>query len=217
MYVCMYDVVDKLRKEFPGLTEEDIVDLQYDRGPASNTPDLPGENDDFGRADDESSSAASAEEFHIADEDTVADDLRRLRAVWETEHDVEDGFYVKVLGGSWTKANKGVLADGVAVFARNGLANVSFCVTFDLPKQRSFAYTLHGMIGAHALVDELCRKSIFFFNMWLFSDDDAFRFTDGMIASYVDSVDFTSFVDGERIDSVCYSKALLIRALKPQN
>ena len=60
------------------------------------------------------------------DEDEIPGQLALLRAE-RAEVDEEDrGFYVRVLGGWWTKKNRGVLADSCAGFARGGCARASF-------------------------------------------------------------------------------------------
>lgn len=53
-------------------------------------------------------------------------------------------FYVHVLGGSWTKLNKGVSADGTGGFAREGIA-VEWCDRHAFPKQASRMFSKYGL------------------------------------------------------------------------
>ena len=80
-------------------------------------------------------------------------ELARLREEFNVDDDEgrdDQFFFVKVLGGKWTAANKRVVADACGGYARKGLAQI-FCDTYSLPKQAAFYFTKFTNAGSQHL------------------------------------------------------------------
>jgi len=84
--------------------------------------------------------------------------LGAIRASYAWDDSEESYFYVHVMGGAWTQANKGVCADGAGGFARKGVAT-HWCKQYNWPRQASFQFSKYGREACVQLSREYCRRS----------------------------------------------------------
>lgn len=108
----------------------------------------------------------NASDPEVVDPDEVADELRDLRSEWGIDPRSEVYFYHRILGGHWTRTHKGVTADGVAAFPRQGLA-MEWSRRFRWPRQFGCIYSAHGVEDSHRIIQEFIRRPTHFFSMWL--------------------------------------------------
>ena len=130
---------------------------------------------------------------HPIDGDAVDLELRALRAdVAERAADATF-FYQRVLGGKWTAAHRGVIADGIAGYCRAGACR-AWCTTFQFPKQLACYYNRYGRESCEMLTKEFCLRGDHFFGIWLAESggEDGFLYTDAQLASYVEDLPWTS-------------------------
>ena len=108
-------VAEKLREEFPWLTEQDLKVMHravtekppVDKEPLTGTKAVPNQVID--------------KDFDDAACGAVWDKLQEKRDEWarDDEEDTTLYFYTQVLGGAWTAAHKGVAADAMTCKARS--------------------------------------------------------------------------------------------------
>ena len=67
-------------------------------------------------------SPAAASSGNETDDAEVMRELADLREEWSLEGAAESWFYTRVLGGKWTKCNKGVVSDGAIACGRSACA-----------------------------------------------------------------------------------------------
>ena len=91
----------------------------------------------------------------------IDEELAALRKDWNLKEEDEMAFYTRILGGSAVKKDHGVIAIGVTGFARGGLPK-DWCAQFSWPPTLTFHYSRYGMMAAHTLAREYCRRSDFF-------------------------------------------------------
>jgi hypothetical protein len=110
------------------------------------------------------------------------DELDALREAWEFVDGAGLFFYVRVLAGKWTKATKGVLADGCTALARSSACK--WCDVYDMSKQMGFYYKKWQREPAHKLAEEYCRLAHHFITIYF----DQFPHAD---AKHFPSYDYT--------------------------
>ena len=203
------DVIQRLREDFPWLRDEDLKDLchrQRDRKPggkisvAAEMKHGPGE--------------ANSSESDAVDEDEVKKDLSELKAMAKDASTENDGFYVRPLGGTWTKKHCHVSGNAVGGFAKGGMPKDDFCSESGWPKQMAFYFKKYGVFEAFALAREFCRRSNLFYALWA-SGGDAFKFTDEHCARYLPSGEFNALMDAWPAESICKEKGLAVSSLMP--
>ena len=64
-------------------------------------------------------SGSSASDGESMDDATLMQELAGLRSAWALEDAENMWYYTRVLGGRWTKGNKGVISDGVIACSRS--------------------------------------------------------------------------------------------------
>ena len=175
----------KLLAENPWLDVDDLPGMQRPRG--SHGP-VAGRKRPGARDRDEDIDVGSGEDlgpdlvadpdeipFDESEEDMVAEvddpvdeksdfdeaDLAGIRdeLAWDEAEDAH--FYLHILGGKWTKDNKGVAADAAGGYARKG-SPTDWCKLFNWPRSASFMFNKYGRDGATELAKEYCRRSHFF-------------------------------------------------------
>ena len=70
-------------------------------------------------------------------------ELAALRGEHDVPEHARSDFYVRVMGGAWTLAHTGAIADGCSFYCRAGNARL-WCDTFSWPKQKGFMYARYG-------------------------------------------------------------------------
>ena len=106
----------------------------------------------------------------------VVEELAAFRFEYDPTLEQEIFFHTRILGGRWTKANRGVVADGISGYAR-GNAPKEWCSIFSWPRQHAIMYNRYGIHGATMLSAEYVRKSHYYFGLWINSDDEDFQYT----------------------------------------
>ena len=125
----------------------------------------------------------------------VASDLLTIREEWRVDADdlPDTHFQVRILGGTWTKVNKGVAADTVGGWARSALSK-QFCRRCEWPKQRTYAFARYGHLGANHLAREFCRLSQFVLELWV-AGGAAFMFEEEQFRAYAASASFVLWAE----------------------
>jgi hypothetical protein len=141
--------LESLLAEHPWLTELDLRPMsarhgtrgvfsrQRSRGAASSSSPLAGDaGEDVSMSGDEQvelghdvptldgggAREAQPEALRPEDAAQAVDDLLQLRQEWDYDlGEAQEFFFVRILGGPWTRAHRGVPADSVGAFARAGV------------------------------------------------------------------------------------------------
>jgi hypothetical protein len=146
----------------------------------------------------------------------VAEELAAFRAD-HAPHLAEDlFFFTRILGGRWTVANRGVLADGIGGYCRGGCAR-EWCNMYSWPKQHASYYARYGIPGATHLASEYVRRSHYFLGIWLESEAEVFLYEQHHVDDYEESLEFVTWMLEQPIESVHFARASELRKLKPVN
>jgi hypothetical protein len=110
------DVKARLLQEHPWLTEADFAQKREGHG---------GGGGGGGHAGPPAIEEPAEDLVPLAEERiiVIAEELEAIRHEWRFEDQDDMFFYTKILGGLWTAAHVGVVADGVGGYARAGLAS----------------------------------------------------------------------------------------------
>ena len=148
-------------------------------------------------ADEEMGKEKSDEPCEGPDLDAVWDSLVAKRSEWHdaTEATTREDFVSTIRGGSWTKANKGLVADTVQSKAKKGLPQI-WCRQYGMNIMASFAFSRYGEPAAVQLSVEWCRRMQHWFNPWLANDDTHYQYVEEDLASYCPKPDWEAFVGG---------------------
>ena len=143
-----------------------------------------------------------------------------LAAIREAEHVAEHrhmDFYVRVLGGAWTLAHTGEVADGCSYFSRGGNPQ-AWCRRFSFPRQKGYHYRRYGgREGPHVMCNEIVRRAQYFYDLWLCSPDSAFKYSEAHLAAYGEGGEFREWCTGLEPGSLLSRQAAAIRDLIPRN
>jgi hypothetical protein len=208
--------VDKLLVEFPWLTRDDLqppIGAGRAAGAAARAA-RPGA--------EEAADAAPAEEppepvlAVAADEDEVWEELAALREEFHNPEEAVMQFYTRIQGGAWTAAHHMVVANGVSMYARAGLAK-TWAKKYKWPMMKSYAYLKYGQVSAHQLASEMVRRSQHFYMLWESSENDAFVYSVEDLKSYEVSLEWVTFLTEQPVAGVIFEQGILINALVPQN
>jgi hypothetical protein len=152
----------------------------------------------------------------VDDEDHGDDDpdLHALRALWTEENQDEMNFYTRILGGDWLMETRGLAADRIGGYARTEAK--PWCALYKWPKEKSAAFARHGMDESKCLIREWCRRSEFFFNLYVEAADTEFEYTAAHCASYPESVDFVEALIEMDLESSSFALGMEIRRLQPR-
>ena len=210
------DFMLRLLEEFPFLDESDIP-VRKPRAFGRAVRKAAGEKDP-----EEIDDSLGSESEPEADEDWAEDDMERfaeeladIRAELAGDAD-ETYFSIHVLGGKWTKAKKGVVADGCGGFARKGIAT-KWCTKYGFKKQAAQMFTRYGRENARLIALEYCTRGHFFFGLKLASDmGDAFQYTQADIDSYAPSEKWCEFMTGLDLEDVSFVRGLTIQGYAPK-
>ena len=211
---------DDISKEHPWLSKDDLP------GGGKSKPRRKKERRDKRRASEAVSSESSASDKEdeerpgpvddAVNDEEVGDPMEELEVIrdelrWE---EADPYFYVRVMGGRWTMANRGVAANSSGGFARNEV--IPWCDLYRFPKQCSHAFgRFDGREAATNLTREYCRRGNFFYKFYADGPGDEYEYTPDIINSYVESAEWLDFVCGLDIFSRAFAAAVLIRAMAP--
>lgn len=136
----------------------------------------------------------------------------REELAWEGEDPIF--FYTRVLGGRWTKENKGEAADGCSGFARSG-APAAWCKKYGFPRQATFMFRKFGRQAASELAREYCRRGEHFYKVYVVSGEEAFEYEEMHVEMYKETLQWLDFVVPLDADEPAFRRALEVRELKP--
>ncbi len=126
-------------------------------------------------------------------------------------------FYVRVLGGAWTLAHTGEVADGCSYFCRGGTPH-DWCVRFGFPRQKGFHYKRYGgREGPHVLCNEVVRRAQYFYDLWLCSSKPAFVYSEAQLTAYEEGGEFREWCAAVEPGSLLLRQAAAVRSLIPEN
>lgn len=148
----------------------------------------------------------------------VFDDARlaelRDELAWDESDDTY--FFLHILGGRWTHTHKGVHADGAGGYARQGMVT-SWCKRYGWPRQASFMFNKYGREGAVQLSKEYCRRSHFYFMLFVQSGTDDFAFTPEALQSYQEGSEWLDWLCSLGNEDPGFKRGLAMRAMAPSN
>ena len=193
-------VLEKLRERFPWLTEEDIKAAAGAAKPDGVDP--------------------HRKELRVNPDDIIEEvakrieaDIRERRKEWEfVDEDVTTNFYVHIAGGVWTDTFCGE-STNEAVYKARGHVLSTFNTLYDWPRSKGFRFRLYGVDGANFLAREWCRKSHYFFNLWL--DTERADCFDVGVFDYVEHEEFLDWAVGIDISSPTWARISEVRAAFP--
>ena len=209
---------EKLRCEFPWLTEEDLDRAcGFKRISDGKRSKLHEASFDDEHADEPPAfNELSGDQLEEVDIDVVREQLAGVRAQYEEDLGDDEGFHVKILGGKWTAENIGTIADRVSANAR-GQAAMEWCAEFKWPRMTSFAFNRYSEVGAVELAREVARRANRFYRLWLWSDDDPFRYTPEHLESYNEDFEWLDWMCAQDPNSVSFARGQLLRQMLPKN
>lgn len=109
------------------------------------------------------------------------DELQTKRTEWRAMYDLGlKHFKGGLLGGAWTKQHKRAAADSVRAFG-SGKAVHAWCKKFGLPADATFALNKFGEHAASMLANDWCRRSEYFYTLFLGAAKEELEYTTEMI------------------------------------
>lgn len=186
-------------------------------GPASLEPAEPDEESSEGMGADAARDSEDSADVEAEEEDVDAtEELAALRAEWDFESGWEMGFYTRILGGSWTKKNKGIVADGVLATSRAWTRN--WRKAFGWPNSRTFFFSKFTREGAHRLSEEWCKRADHYYRLFVEDEPEdgaKFRYTKEHMDSYEEDLDWITWLCEQDENGVVWAAAQEIRNMRP--
>ena len=223
------DAKAEVMKEFPWLRPEDFgmgrvtkkkLAARKPRGedPQPHRGETAEEQETERCLPDSSADPSSDEEEDGTEEEEVdaAEELAALRQEWDFEEGWEMAFYTRILGGNWTKANKGVVADGVLATGRASTRD--WCKAFGWPNSRTFFFSKFGREAAHKLAEEWCRRADHYYRLFVedeCEDGAKFRYCEEYLESYEEDLEWVSWLLEQDENGKVWAAAHEIRAMRP--
>lgn len=150
-------LLEKLREEFPWLTEEDV--RQAKEKVANKLSDSAESGGHPGQIVGEA-------DYEEQAYDKVMAALEEKRQEWAFEDDdATTNFYVLQAGGVWMRKFKGVESD--AAHAKGRAHTHAFCKRFSWPRLKVFTFRSYGERACNLMAREWCRKGHFLFEAWV--------------------------------------------------
>ena len=169
------ELLERLREEYPWLTEADLGTLLHGRRPADHERST-------GRADKPVPKKKEIIDEEFAKE--VQKELDAKRDKWISELP-DTNFYVHIAGGGWTKEVKHVVADQAICLAR---AHVhEFCRAYKWPRQKGFSFNKFvDEHNANQLAQAWQERGHHFYEMWTAESGGSleFQFSDEQLDSF---------------------------------
>ena len=219
------ELMAELRILHPWLTEEDVKPRRRKRSEASRMPKavdgvcgLEGKDVDEGGGDsvDEGLDDDSADEpLEVGELSEFSDGLDALHHEYAPLEAHESAFRMRVRTRS-VGAGVDKTVHNVIVAEARFQATRRWCDSYDWPPNKEFACSAYGYDVGVRLATEFLRRSNFYFNIWLASGDEDYRFEENSdeIAHVLDFVDWMLTLD---VDSRAYARAKELRELFPVN
>jgi hypothetical protein len=170
---------------------------------------------DDGTASDQEEGDLGVDAAVAASGDEGGDPMHELAVIrdelaWDEE---EPYFYIHVMGGRWTRLNRGVPANSIGGKARRGV--IPWCDLYSFSKQCSHAFGLYGREESTFLSREFCRRGNFFYQFYDDAPGDEYAYTSDVVNSYVETEEWLDFVCGLDIESPAFAAGVAVRAMVP--
>ena len=147
--------------------------------------------------------------------DAVWSSLEAKRREWDLEGlEVGDEFTTSILGGKWTKENKGQVYDAIKSQAKKGLAS-AWCRQYGLNVEASFSFRKFGEEAAKSMAIEWCRIHKHFFDIYTESDEAMHVYSAKELESCKDNLEFVNMVLAAGVESPIWNRAQGIRKIRP--
>jgi hypothetical protein len=202
--------IDDLLELFPWLSRDDFCEPKEKatcKGGAGGGGG--GSIDEVRRMDDD-----DREEHYLS----VLDELAEKRGKYDAQDDpdIYGNFYIKILGGKWTKTFIGVAADSVVCIGRSHVR--PWCNLFGWPKTRTFTFKTYGELEAVGLAREYARRAHHFFTLYLSSPDvKNWMYSASDLDSYVEGEAFLDFALSIPMESPAFDRVIELRRMLPIN
>lgn len=200
-----------LADEFPWLSRDEILEF-LGGGAKDQRPHKKSKpNEGIGKAE---SVEAISDQVEIA-ADKVLEELQDKRDLYETANDKDQYFYVKLPGGLWTAANKGVPTDCAACLNRR--MTEEWCLKYCFPRKKSFMFSLYTEENAVQLANEWVRRGNHYYSLWLRAGADLeYAFTETDIVSYEEDLEWLDFAVGISTEAPAFQRIIEVRSWKPK-
>jgi hypothetical protein len=150
-------------------------------------------------------------------DDLVEDVLEELAAK-RAKHADDDAdytlcFYVRPLGGNWTKKHCLVLDNAAGMYARSW--SKAWCKLYSWPNAKAFYYSAYGEESAFMLARAWAQRGAFFMTFYLDSDDAWEGYTDDMLGNYIESSEFELWAAKVPAGTATFDRIAELRAALP--
>ena len=206
----------RLLQEHPWLTEHDFVRASgrgVGGGGSSSSNKVAKKS-----APEDTGKLAETQELFEVDMEELKCEILQLREDCGDEEDEYTFFYTRLLCGPWTKAHKGVAAQGIVGLARAGLPK-QWCKDYGFPSQFNAFFARYGNNSAVQLAREYCRRADHYFKIWLEDPtyNQKFRYNDAHIASYTETTEWFDFALAQPLNSATFGRVMEVRRLVPKH
>lgn len=153
----------------------------------------------------------------LAQEDYDAVFLHLQRAREEAEEEegaAPDDFRVRVLGGTWSVASKGVALAAYSAEARPG-EPAAWAAAYHFGLTARFEVSIYTATGAACCARAWCAKAQYFYNIYVNSGDENYEFSSADVEGWKEPKDLTSLAAGLAVPRALRRFAWL-RALRPR-
>lgn len=105
--------------------------------------------------------------------------------------------------------------DCVSGFARAWVK--SWCSAYEWPPSARFSFAKYGRGPAHQLCREWCRRSEYFYQLWVWAEEDEedFGYTEAQVLAYEEDMEWLDFMISQEADSPAFIRGMEIRRMKP--
>lgn len=171
------------------------------------------------RGDPYSSSDSASDDDSVVMTDAEAaeavHELGELRRRWSSSDDGAFDWKLRVLGGAWTMLHRGVAADAVQAYVRDGCPALVFATQYHLGRSAKFDIALYGgMHGAMKMAHEFASKCQWCYHVWRRSGVPHFEFAAAVMAEYRPTEAFEA-LSGILVAPRALADARWLRALRP--
>ncbi len=143
----------------------------------------------------------------------ILEALQEKRDLHETADDKDQYFYVKLPGGLWTAANKGVPTDCAACLNRR--MTEQWCKRYGFPRKKSFMFAMYGEACAVQLSREWVRRGNHFYSLWVAQGSSLeYVYSQHDLDSYSEELEWLDFAV-EAIEGPALRRIMEVRSWLP--
>ena len=142
-------------------------------------------------------------------------ELSQTRAEWSWENQDDMSFYTRVLGGRWTRENRGVTTDAVSGFGRSW--TLEWCRAYDWPSSMRFGFNRYGQLAAKMLAREWCTRAEYLFNLWVEAGQSLeFSYERRHVEAYPPILEWVQFLLEQPLDGEVFDRGNELNRLSPR-